>query len=137
MSLSAIPRPLRSAVAERDCAQCRYCHLRQVGQVAVFHVDHVVPKSKGGTTVIGNLALQCPHCSLRKSSKTEAVDPDTNAVVVLFHPLSQDWAEHFEQAEDARIVGRSPVGRATVVALGMNEPIAKVARAMQRRLGLS
>jgi hypothetical protein len=31
------------------------------------------------------------------------------------------WAEHF-QFEDARIVGKTPVGRATVQVLAMNAP---------------
>jgi len=39
--------------------------------------------------------------------------------VRLFHPRSDDWAEHFE-LDGARIAGNTPVGRATVQVLSMN-----------------
>jgi 5-methylcytosine-specific restriction endonuclease McrA len=53
----------------------------------VFHVNHVIPKSKNGATDEANLVLQCPYCSLHKSNKTAAVDPMTGVQVNLFHPL--------------------------------------------------
>ncbi len=36
----------------------------------IFEVDHVVPKSKGGTDHIMNLQLLCPHCNKVKSDNT-------------------------------------------------------------------
>lgn len=36
----------------------------------IFEVDHVVPKSKGGTDHIENLQLLCPHCNKVKSDNT-------------------------------------------------------------------
>lgn len=131
MSLSSIPRPLRLLVAERDAGLCRYCGIRQFGQVAVFHVDHVLPRSKGGATTFDNLVLQCPHCSLHKSNKTSAVDPDTGMIAPLFHPLQQAWGEHFEAKNDGTCLGRTPCGRATAKALKMNDSIPKTARALQ------
>ncbi len=131
MSLSAIPKALRAAVAERDRGHCRYCRLRQLGQAAVFHVDHIVPRSRGGATTEDNLALQCPACSLRKSSKTAAVDPESGDVVALFHPLLQQWEEHFLVEQDGTCVGLSPTGRATIDALRMNDPLPRTARALQ------
>ena len=111
--------------------------LQQVGQAAVFHVDHIVPRSRGGPTTLDSLALQCPHCSLHKSSKTHADDPATGTWIELFHPLQHEWAEHFRLDEDGMIVGLSPIGRATVSALQMNAPLVRTARLMQRRLGLT
>lgn len=75
-----------------------------------------------------------PPLQLRKSSKVEALDPATGHLIPLFHPLRQGWEEHFRQAADGTIVGLTSVGRASAFALGMNEPIAKVARGMQRLL---
>jgi len=83
-----------------------------------------------------NLVLQCPNCSLRKADKTAAIDPDSGERVTLFHPLRDVWEDHFELGADARCVGRTPVGRATVAALGMNEAIPRMARLCQMMLGL-
>jgi hypothetical protein len=123
-------------VAARDGGQCRYCHLRQVGQASIFHIDHIVPRSRGGATVIENLALQCPACSLHKANKTAGIDPETQESAPLFHPLVDAWDEHFELRRDGMCVGLSSVGRATVEALRMNDALPKVARAMQIAAGL-
>jgi hypothetical protein len=40
-------------------------------------------------------------------------------LIRLFHPRTDSWSEHF-QFVHARIVGISPVGRATVQVLAMN-----------------
>ena len=136
MSLSAIPRPLRAAVAERDDGRCRYCGLLQTGQAATFHVDHVLPRSRGGATATDNLVLQCPCCSLRKSDKTDGEDPLSRRRVPLFHPLREARADHFRLRPDGECVGLTPTGRATAEALGMNDPLPKTARALQVMLGL-
>jgi hypothetical protein len=120
---------------KRDAGRCRYCGLLQIGQATVFHVDHVQPKSRGGATSIDNLVLQCPHCSLRKSSKTEASDPDSGQTVHLYHPLTDLWEDHFRLAADGTLVGRSAVGRATVAALAMNDVWPRAARALQISAG--
>jgi uncharacterized protein (TIGR02646 family) len=135
VSLSSIPKSLRDEVAKRDGGRCCYCGLLQIGQGSVFHVDHVRPKSKGGATSLDNLALQCPHCSLRKSNKTRGVDPETTHPVDLFDPLAEDWDKHFRLNDDGTIVGISEVGRATVVALAMNELWPRAARSLQVSAG--
>lgn len=86
--------------------------------------------------MITSLALQRPHCSLRKANKISEIDPLTGELVPLFHPLQQPWADNFELQADDRCVGRTPTGRATVVALQMNDPLPRIARALQYRLGL-
>jgi hypothetical protein len=91
------------------------------GQEATFHVDHVVPVAAQGKTEAENLALACVSCSLHKAAKQVANDPDTGEDVPLFNPRRQYWSEHFRW-EGVRIVGLSPTGRATVVALRMNRP---------------
>ena len=75
MSRSSIPRALRREVQRRDADRCLYCGLLQVGQGATFHVDHVLPRSRGGATSLDNLVLQCPYCSLHKADRTHAKDP--------------------------------------------------------------
>jgi hypothetical protein len=136
VSLSAIPRAIRDQVFKRDLGACQYCRLVQIGQSSVFHINHIIPKSKGGLTVESNLALQCPYCSLSKSNRLVFTDPHSNELVTLFHPLQQRWSEHFAIEENGVCRGLSAVGRATVEALRMNDPLPRVARALQIRLGL-
>src|SRR4051794_27297769 len=67
----------------------------QALQGATFHVEHIVPSSRGGTSDPDNLAWSCPGCNLRKSDRTEAVDPTSGMVVALFHPRRDRWSDHF------------------------------------------
>jgi HNH endonuclease len=136
MSLSAIPKTVRRLVFARANGRCQYCQLAQIGQAAVFHVNHIVPRSKGGSTDESNLALQCPYCSFRKADKTTACDPANNQVALLFHPLRQSWREHFAFDAVAHCFGLTPAGRATVAALGMNDPLPLLARRIQMQVGI-
>ena len=88
-------------------------------QGATFHVEHIVPRSKGGATSEDNLALACPSCNLGKADAVEDADPDTGNRVPLYNPRHHPWDEHF-QVDGARIVGVTGIGRATVVRLEMN-----------------
>jgi 5-methylcytosine-specific restriction endonuclease McrA len=93
--MTAISSRLRAQVVRRAGNRCEYCGLSQAGQEAVFHIDHVVPKSAGGQTVIDNLALACVSCSLRKWSRLTATDAQSGEEVPLFNPRTQSWADHF------------------------------------------
>jgi len=83
-----------------------------------------------------NLVLQCPSCSLHKSDKRHARDPETGDVVLLFNPLEQRWSQHFRLLEDGTCVGLTDVGRATCAALRMNDTLPRLARGIQLRIGL-
>ena len=131
MTWAAIPPALRAAVYARDGEQCRYCRASQRWQIARFHLDHVMPASRGGPTTIDNLALQCPHCSVAKLAKLWAVDPLTDERLPIFHPLRFAWPDHFVLQMDGVIVGLTPTGRATVIALRMNDALPRSARARQ------
>lgn len=54
----------RDLVINRDGFICRYC-----GAIA-DHIDHVYPKSRGGSNEPSNLVCACAHCNLSKSDKT-------------------------------------------------------------------
>jgi hypothetical protein len=84
-------------------------------------VDHIVPRSKAGQTVLENLCYACHRCNLYKSTTTEWKDPLSGVLTPLFHPRRDSWGDHFVWDDDGiRLLGLTPMGRATVVALNMN-----------------
>ncbi len=61
--MSEFTPAVRAAVEDRAGHHCEYCHLPTRGQVAPFLIDHAIPRSLGGATVMRNLALACPVCN--------------------------------------------------------------------------
>jgi len=60
---------LRFKVMQRDNFSCRYCGRSPAKNPEIeLHVDHVVPWSKGGETVIENLQTLCSVCNLGKGN---------------------------------------------------------------------
>lgn len=94
-----------------------------------MHLDHIVPEVAGGPTVADNLCAACFSCNVAKGAQQTAVDPLTGATVSLFHPLQQQWPEHFAwDGSQTQIVGLTACGRATVKALHLNNPTVVQAR---------
>ncbi len=130
-------RRLRSQVVARARWRCEYCTAPQAGSAYTFHLDHILPRVKGGLTVFENLALACAPCNGAKREKVNATDPRTGKVVRLFHPRIDHWEEHFRwDASRTRIVGRTAIGRATLLALRFNDPLQQEARRFWQLVGL-
>lgn len=119
----SVSETLRKKVTLRAENRCEYCGVAQEGQEALFHVDHVLPVSRGGPTEWDNLALACVSCSLRKAARISGLDPASGLQAPLFNPRREPWNFHFRW-NDCEVVGISPCGRATVHALAMNRPVA-------------
>jgi hypothetical protein len=100
--------------------RCEYCLLRQEYCDLTHHIEHILSKQHGGLDDIVNLTLACHRCNLRKGPNLTGIDPSTGEIASLFHPRRDRWEEHF-QFRGVRIEGRTPVGRATVQVLAMNE----------------
>ncbi len=84
-------------------------------------MDHILPQVAGGSDEPENLAAACYRCNEFKGSKTHAPDPATSTLVPLFNPRQQSWTEHFTWANGGtHIVGLTPTGRATVIALRLS-----------------
>lgn len=59
---------LRFIVMRRDNFKCQICGSSpSKNPEVVLHVDHVVPWSKGGETIIDNLQTLCSKCNIGKS----------------------------------------------------------------------
>lgn len=126
-----ISASLRLQVVERDRHRCVYCQTLRDISGQKLHIDHIVPLIKGGRTSLDNLCSACFSCNSHKQARQVYLDPATGDVVNLFHPLKQRWKDHFAWDEgQAIIIGLTACGRATVVALNMNNDI--VVRARQR-----
>jgi len=132
---SRVPATLAREVRERAGDICEYCCLPQNSQEATFHIDHVLPRSLGGTTILENVALACVTCSLRKAARQRARDPQTNKLVPLFNPRTDQWSRHFSFTKGGRVVARTSSGRATIAALAMNRAAMVVLRGELFKLG--
>lgn len=66
---------LRYEVLARDHFTCRYCGASPKKDPSVtLHIDHIIPWSKGGKTVLENLQTLCSQCNLGKSDLDPEVD---------------------------------------------------------------
>lgn len=86
-----------------------------------FQLDHIIALKHDGPTSPDNLALSCYACNIHKGPNVAGIDRDTREVVPLFHPRRDRWDDHF-MWQGAKLVGRTPTGRATVAVLAMNLP---------------
>ena len=136
MSRSKIPEAIQNRVRQRANYLCEYCHASEQWQYVRFTVDHIIPLALGGFDNLENLALACFHCNRRKSSKTTAVDPESGLEVALFNPRQSPWSQHFIwSASGLLILGLTPTGRATAVALDLNRDRVLNIRAADQEIG--
>jgi ribosomal protein S14 len=130
------------AVRQRARNRCEYCGLPQGAFRRGFHIEHIVARQHGGSTSLDNLAFACWTCNLKKGPSLSGIDPATVLVTALFHPREHDWPEHFSahvatlMPLGIEIRGLTPVGRATVRVLALNEEMRQMARYEFWREGL-
>ena len=119
--MSYFSEDLKNRIRQVARNRCGYCLTPQVIISMLFEIEHIRPLADGGTDDEENLWLACRNCNGFKHAKTKAIDPITNTEVSIFNPRTQDWREHFEFSEDkTEIIGKTPCGRATVIALHLN-----------------
>ena len=111
----------KQAEFQRANGCCEYCRSQVHYSPNPFSVEHIMPHAGGGTDRPDNLALSCQGCNNCKYTSVDATDPVTGATVPLFHPRRQRWDEHFAWNGDfTLVIGRTPMGRATVEKLQLN-----------------
>lgn len=126
----------RRLIIERAQSRCEYCLSPAEYATQSFDIDHIVPLSRGGMSVIGNLALACSGCNSHKFKRIAAPDPIDGTDALLFHPRQQRWQDHFAWGEDfSEVIGITPTGRATVIALQLNRPGVVSLRRLLRQVG--
>jgi 5-methylcytosine-specific restriction endonuclease McrA len=113
---------LKQAIRERAKYICEYCHSPERLSANRFTIDHVIPKSLGGSDALDNLALACRRCNERRYNFVAGIDPETQEIVPLFNPRQQKWAEHFVWQDQGIVIeGTTPIGRATCLRLDLND----------------
>ena len=109
---------IRDLVYKRARSCCEYCQTSEENIGQAMHVEHIRPS---GGDDLDNFCLACSNCNLSKAIALSAVDPVTETEISLFNPRQQVWSEHFAWIDDGvRVMGLTPVGRATVERLKMN-----------------
>jgi 5-methylcytosine-specific restriction endonuclease McrA len=68
----------RKAVLARDAYTCQYCGRESHG----LTVDHVIPRSRGGTSAWENIVAACAPCNRRKGNRL----PDEARMQLRAHP---------------------------------------------------
>jgi len=91
----------RRSVFARDGNRCQYC-----GRHFASHqlsLDHVIPRSRGGSTTWGNLVCACLKCNIKKGGRTPSeakmrlvcrpIKPKRNPVLLmkLDNPKYESW----------------------------------------------
>jgi 5-methylcytosine-specific restriction endonuclease McrA len=56
-------RKLSAAIAERDSDACVYCGATEASSGAHLHLDHLTPRSAGGSNEPTNLVTACRSCN--------------------------------------------------------------------------
>jgi 5-methylcytosine-specific restriction endonuclease McrA len=115
---------LRQRLLAADDHRCAYCQTAAANTGQPMTVDHIIPEAQEGTTEFDNLCFACRRCNEFKGANTSEVDPLTGENVSLFHPRQDIWAAHFAwDTSGTRLLGLSAIGRATIVALNMNNEV--------------
>lgn len=113
---------LRAQVRSFFGSLCAYCQTAESLTVAIFEIEHIIPRSQGGATEFKNLCLACPSCNRFKSDRT-AGRLASGLQTRLFHPHQDSWQDHFGWTINGTIiVGLTEVAEATIHLLRMNRP---------------
>lgn len=127
--MSKISEELDARIREQAKKRCGYCLVPQKLVSFKLEIEHLLPKAKGGSDEEVNLWLACRQCNLIKAAKTHGFDPLTSESIEIFNPRKQLWSDHFVWSNDKTlIIGKTPAGRATVLALQLNSDLQRTAR---------
>jgi HNH endonuclease len=123
--VSQISEAVRARVRASAQDRCGYCQSLQKYVLGILEIEHIIPKAAGGSDEEENLWLACRLCNSYKGIQTQGQDPESDRNVKLFNPRFQQWARHFTWINNGtHIEGSTACGRATVIAMQLNNPYA-------------
>ncbi len=100
----AINDAVRQQIRERAGFVCEYCHSPERLSANRFTVEHLMPRSLGGSDDLINLALACRRCNERRSNFLVGIDPETKERESLFNPRIQAWNDHFVWLDQGAVI---------------------------------
>jgi HNH endonuclease len=116
----------RNEVCKRAKGLCEYCQSQENYSNSTFEVEHILPVSKGGKTVLENLAFSCSGCNKYKSHRISVFDKVTETEVFFYNPRKDYWSKHFCWNEDfTEIQGLTAKGFVTIKTLKLNRQSVK------------
>ncbi len=122
--MPSILAALRNVIYDRAGGQCEYCQTQSEVVNYNLEIDHIIPRSAGGTTTEHNLCLACRNCNGSKFQVQTGVEPETGHELSLFNPRTQKWDDHFMWSDDRTIlIGLTAIGRATISRLKINRSL--------------
>jgi 5-methylcytosine-specific restriction endonuclease McrA len=65
-----LPAKVARFIAARDSHRCIYCGATAEESGSHLHLDHVVPRSAGGSDTADNLVLACRACNCTRKAMT-------------------------------------------------------------------
>jgi HNH endonuclease len=123
--VSQISEAVRARVRASAQDRCGYCQSLQKYVLGILEIEHIIPKAAGGSDEEENLWLACRLCNSYKGIQTQGQDPESDRNVKIFNPRFQQWTRHFTWINNGtHIEGITACGRATVIAMQLNNPYA-------------
>lgn len=113
---------LKKWIAIRAGGRCEYCRVLEYLSHYEFHLEHIIGQQHGGTSLPENLAYVCSWCNWKKGPNIATILAPAGELIRLFNPRLQNWFDHFEADPSGLLVGKSPVGQATIRLLELNHP---------------
>jgi 5-methylcytosine-specific restriction endonuclease McrA len=80
----------RRNIYRRDAYTCQYCGARPGSEL--LSIDHVVPRSRGGTSTWENCVLACLDCNRKKANRTLT----QSGLTLLREPVRPEWSGALE-----------------------------------------
>ena len=114
---------------------CEYCQMPQDYDDFPIEIDHIIARKHGGATIARNLALSCFRCNSFKGTDLTGLDPRTRKITPLFNPRRHKWDRHFRW-NGPILHGRTPIGRATIAVLNINDSLRVARRVSLIELGV-
>ena len=122
---------LRLAVLERDGYRCTYCNKKKRRMT----VDHLHPKSLGGTDRPGNLVAACRDCNKAKCNQTLESFLDGNMAAA--RQVKRNATATMAAAGETHVVQKAQAERCTEMGLTVETGTGADTAARRERLGLT
>ena len=68
---------IKNQVRKRAKGYCEYCYSTTSFSPIGFDIDHIIPVSLDGKSILKNFALACGECNGHKHARTHYFDPVT------------------------------------------------------------